>query len=288
MEPWRGRWLVRPRRALLAPLLCSALLLCLLRAVPLSFASARHGEARHASRLRGRRTAIERRAGGFNYAKSKGEARGFSDEEASKEKKPSAKASKESKGETGIVKDKRSRQSKALSTSKLKDMREKTLALRQKREEELDEYEEGRAMIAKYGEKVMRMPEPVAKRAAKRGMVIGGSFYFTMLLVFAFGIFLFKTQEIVIPPTLMAFVTLLLLGLAIFGSSYGLMSASWDQDREGSVLGTEEFSKNMKVLGEGFRRGVMQNEYDKAIVQRNERQKLLEAKEKKKTELLNK
>ena len=31
--------------------------------------------------------------------------------------------------------------------------------------------------------------------ALKRGMVIGGSFYATMLAVFAFGIVLFKTQE---------------------------------------------------------------------------------------------
>ncbi|CAK9053646.1 Protein PAM68 [Durusdinium trenchii] len=95
-------------------------------------------------------------------------------------------------------------------------------------------------------------------------MVIGGSFYATMLAVFAFGIALFKTQEIVIPPTLMAFVTLALLALAIFGGSYGMMSASWDPDKEGSALGAEEFGDNMKILGEGFRRATLQTEYEKA------------------------
>ncbi|CAJ1416387.1 unnamed protein product [Effrenium voratum] len=119
-------------------------------------------------------------------------------------------------------------------------------------------------------------------------MVIGGSFYATMLAVFAFGIVLFKTQEIVIPPTLMAFVTLALLALAIFGGSYGMMSASWDPDKEGSALGAEEFSENMQILGDGFRKATLQTEYEKALELRNERRKLLEAKEKKKRELLNK
>lgn len=35
----------------------------------------------------------------------------------------------------------------------------------------------------------------LAEMALGRGMVIGGSFYATMLAVFAFGIVLFKTQE---------------------------------------------------------------------------------------------
>eukprot|EP00435_Cladocopium_sp_Y103_P071065 s381_g36.t1 len=204
---------------------------------------------------------------------------------APKKKKSKQDASDE---ETSIVKDKKSSKSKALSKQRLSDLRDKTLALRQKREEELDEYEMGKAMIAKYGREVAVMPQNVAERVAKRGMVIGGSFYATMLAVFAFGIILFKTQEIVIPPTLMAFVTLALLALAIFGGSYGMMSASWDPDKEGSALGAEEFGDNMKILGEGFRKATLQTEYEKALEVRNERRKLLEAKEKKKQELLNK
>ena len=132
------------------------------------------------------------------------------------------------------------------------------------------------------------MPDNVAKRAAKRGVVVGGAFYATMLLVFAFGIFLFKVKEIIIPPTLMAFVTLVLLALSIAGGSYGLMSASWLPEKEGSALGFEEFGENIKILGEGFRRAGLQQDYEKAIESRAERRKLLEAKEQKKTELLEK
>mmetsp|Transcript_48370 Transcript_48370/g.103693 ORF Transcript_48370/g.103693 Transcript_48370/m.103693 type:complete len:279 (+) Transcript_48370:131-967(+) len=233
-----------------------------------------------APRSRGRSTAATRCWAG----------KGFSDSSGPEKKRNKQAGKEDSTGEesTGIVKDERERKSKALTRNKLQDLRDKTLALRQKREEELNEYEEGRAMLAKYGPSAGVMPKKVAQRVAKRGMVIGGSFYGIMLAVFFFGIILFKTQEIIIPPTLMAFTTLFLLGLAIFGSSYGMMSASWDEDREGSVLGTEEFGNNVKAIGEGFRRLSMQNEYEKAIEQRSERKQLLAAKEEKKKELLNK
>ena len=111
-------------------------------------------------------------------------------------------------------------------------------------------------------------------------MVIGGSFYATMLAVFGFGIVLFKTQAFVhhcarpllrrrikrgdhhtanshgirdsgAPGSchlrsgpehtkqrpLFFFFDLL---PPPSGGAYGMMSASWDPDKEGSALGTEE------------------------------------------------
>jgi len=230
---------------------------------------------------------LRRSASGFSYGKSKGSGKGFNDDEAGKVA-LKKRGNSEDDDSGAIVKDESEGKSKALSTKKLSDLREKTLALRQKREAELDEYEKGKALIAKYGPKVAVMPEKVAKRAAKRGMVIGGAFYAAMIACVAGGIILYKTQDLIIPPTLMVFVTLALLALSILGSSYGLMSASWNPDDEGSVLGTEEFGENVKAIGEGFRKMSMQNEYEKAIELRQERSKLLEAKKEKKKELLNK
>merc|ERR1719419_1104059 len=109
-----------------------------------------------------------------------------------------------------------------------------------------------------------------------------------MLATFAGGVILYRTQDIIIPPTLMAFITLCLLFLAIGGSSYGMTSASWDPEKKGSLLGLEEFGENVKAIGEGFRKFSMQGEYEKAIELRKERRKLLEAKQEKKKELLNK
>jgi hypothetical protein len=33
-------------------------------------------------------------------------------------------------------------------------------------------------------------------------------------------------------------------GLGVIGLSYGILSASWDENREGSFWGTEEFATN--------------------------------------------
>jgi len=177
--------------------------------------------------------------------------------------------------------------SSELTVSKLEEMRERTLAQRRQREADVDEYEEGLATIAKYGPSAAVMPEKVAERVGKRGVVLGGSFYFSMLAVFGLAIFLFKAQDVVIPPTLVAFVTLILLVLAVLGGSYGLMSASWDEDREGSLLGTKEFARNMGIVGDGFRKGVLQEQYEETIQARRENRRLLAAKEAKKRELLN-
>jgi len=244
------------------------------------------------SRGAGRRT-VAMYAEGFSYGKMKG-SKGFSESAEGDGNKKNAgdrvkKAGKaEGKDSTKIVKDKRSGKGGELTNTRLKDLRDKTLAVRQRREAELDEYEEGRALIAKYGRQVGVMPQKVAQRTAKRGVVIGGAFYGAMLALVAGGIILYKTQDLIIPPTLMAFGTLFLLGLAIFGSAYGMMSASWDPNKEGSLLGAEEFGENVKAIGEGFRRTSMQDEYDKALKLRSERRKLLAAKEQKKQELLNK
>eukprot|EP00933_Yihiella_yeosuensis_P077711 TRINITY_DN88505_c0_g1_i1.p1 TRINITY_DN88505_c0_g1~~TRINITY_DN88505_c0_g1_i1.p1 ORF type:complete len:309 (+),score=66.96 TRINITY_DN88505_c0_g1_i1:61-927(+) len=191
-------------------------------------------------------------------------------------------------GGKSIVKDKRQGVKGQLTRSKLADLRDKTLTLRQTREAEIDEYEMGKAMIAKYGRKVAIMPKVVEERVAKRGLVVSGSFYGTMLLVFAFGFLIYKTQGIIIPPTLMGFTTLGLVLFSIFGGAYAMMSASWDEDRAGSVLGTEEFSKNMGYVGDSIKKYINLPEYEKAVQQRMERRKLLEAKQQKKRELLNK
>eukprot|EP00438_Fugacium_kawagutii_P028615 Skav216148 [mRNA] locus=scaffold2590:135184:145374:- [translate_table: standard] len=159
--------------------------------------------------------------------------KGFGSAKAPKKKKKSTEEGSESE-ETSIVKDKKSSKSKALSKQRLSDLRDKTLALRQKREEELDEYEMGKAMIAKYGREVAVMPQNVAERVAKRGMVVGGSFYATMIAVFGFGLGGSSPQS----P----------------GGSYGMMSASWDPDKEGSALGAEErlrLGHNHGDLGRG-------------------------------------
>lgn len=47
-----------------------------------------------------------------------------------------------------------------------------------------------------------------------------------------------------IPNTAVLLVSLAFFGLGVLGLSYGLLSASWDEDRVGSLLGSEEFGAN--------------------------------------------
>lgn len=164
-----------------------------------------------------------------------------------------------------------------LSTTRLNELRDKAITQRIKREREIDDYERGRAMLAKYGPAVGVMPKKVADRVAARGAVGGGSVYSIMVGVFIFAGWLYKTQNLIIPPGMLAIGTLVLLFLAIGASSYGLMSASWDEDREGSALGWEEFQKNAGYIGDGFRKASLQPEYEKAIDQRREKRKKLAA-----------
>jgi hypothetical protein len=42
--------------------------------------------------------------------------------------------------------------------------------------------------------------------------------------------------------------------IALQGITYSIMSASWDPDREGSFLGTEEFSQNLDNIKSGLSR----------------------------------
>jgi len=42
-------------------------------------------------------------------------------------------------------------------------------------------------------------------------------------------------------------------GLGVIGVSYGVLSASWDEDRKGTALGMEEFQTNFGRLREAWR-----------------------------------
>lgn len=208
-------------------------------------------------------------------------AKGFDDSPKVKKSKASddsASAPDDGTESVKLVKDERTGKSTAISTVKLNALTKKTLEERMKREEDIDLFEYSMAEIAKYGPKVAMMPVKVADRVAKRGLVGGGSFVVAVLLAFGTGVYLYKSQDIVIPGTLMAYTTLSLLALAIIGSTYGIFSASWEEDKPGTALGFKEFSTNVNALGESFRRISIQPQLEQALEQRNKQAELLEAK----------
>jgi hypothetical protein len=55
-----------------------------------------------------------------------------------------------------------------------------------------------------------------------------------------------KVKEVVeLPPYLAFAVSFGFLGLGVLGLSYGLFSASWDEERAGSTWGADEFKLNL-------------------------------------------
>ncbi|MEM8721216.1 MAG: PAM68 family protein [Cyanobacteria bacterium P01_G01_bin.39] len=89
------------------------------------------------------------------------------------------------------------------------------------------------------------IPDVVSKRMGQRMAVFCGipsALGMSSLFIF----YWLKTKEVVDLPPYAAFaVSLGLLGLGVIGLSYGLFSASWDEDRAGSIWGADEFKINL-------------------------------------------
>lgn len=88
------------------------------------------------------------------------------------------------------------------------------------------------------------IPDAVSKRMARRMMFFSG--IPTAIGISSFFVFywLFSQKIVEFPPYLVLLVTAGLFGLGFVGLSYSVFSASWDEDREGGVVGVDEFKLN--------------------------------------------
>jgi len=110
-------------------------------------------------------------------------------------------------------------------------------------------------------EKVLRenpdagvIPEVVAQRMLGRMLPLAAVPIFGGIALFV-GFYIAATKwDLEIQPTVVAYATTApwLLGLA--GLTYGILSASWDPEVEGSFLGTEEVKLNLSRIADGLRR----------------------------------
>ncbi|MBT9315246.1 PAM68 family protein [Leptothoe spongobia] len=98
------------------------------------------------------------------------------------------------------------------------------------------------------------IPEVVSRRMMRRMAIFAG--VPTFLGMSSFVIFyILLTQHIAeFPNVVVLIVSLSLFGLGTIGLSYGVLSASWQEDVEGSLLGVSEFSVNFRRLIQGLRK----------------------------------
>lgn len=98
-----------------------------------------------------------------------------------------------------------------------------------------------------------RLPEVVANRMAVRMAVFGGVPTFGGIALFVF-FYLSATNDVVFQPTAVAAATTAPWIVGLLGIGYGALSASWDEDADGSMLGASEFKTNVQRILEGLRR----------------------------------
>jgi hypothetical protein len=89
------------------------------------------------------------------------------------------------------------------------------------------------------------LPLVVAERMQRRMVVFAGVPF--LLGLSAFGVFFFLKYryDVVVIPPVVGYATLGLFGVSLFGLTYGIMSASWDAGRVGSLLGWDEAQRNL-------------------------------------------
>ncbi len=106
---------------------------------------------------------------------------------------------------------------------------------------------------SKTEKQAQSIPEVVSKRMISRiavfcGLptILGISTFFVSYLIVSKGLF-------DLPNTAVLLVSMGCFGLGVLGLSYGVLSASWDEEISGSILGWEEFNINFGRMREGWR-----------------------------------
>lgn len=81
---------------------------------------------------------------------------------------------------------------------------------------------------------------------------------FCGMMTFVVSYFLVKQAGVDLPPSVVLLVSAGCFGLGVVGLSYGLLSASWDEENVGSLIGTEQFGVNFGRLRAGWKEGKQQ------------------------------
>lgn len=97
---------------------------------------------------------------------------------------------------------------------------------------------------AKSEASLSAIPDAVSKRMVRRMAILSG-IPTTLGVVSLLAFYWIVSQKILmIPPYAAVLVSSGFFGLGVLGLSYGLFSASWDEERMGNLLGFDEFKLN--------------------------------------------
>jgi hypothetical protein len=105
----------------------------------------------------------------------------------------------------------------------------------------------------RYSKQEMAIPEVVSQRMIRRvaAFCCVPTFLGVSSLIVSY--LLVTLADIQLPPIAVLLVNMGLFGLGVVGITYGVLSASWDEERPGTILGLAEFSTNWGRMTEVWR-----------------------------------
>ena len=99
------------------------------------------------------------------------------------------------------------------------------------------------------------IPKVVSQRMIRRVAVFSGVPTTLGIGTLVSSYLLLIYAKVELPPLAVLLVNLGFFGLGVLGITYGVLSASWDEDRAGGLLGLSEFSTNIGRMVQGWREG---------------------------------
>lgn len=97
---------------------------------------------------------------------------------------------------------------------------------------------------AKQSASATAIPEVVSSRMLRRMLAFSGVPTITGILTFFVSYYLVVNQVVELPSYFVLLITLGCFGLGVVGLTYGVLSASWDEERPGTRFGLDEFQIN--------------------------------------------
>jgi len=99
-----------------------------------------------------------------------------------------------------------------------------------------------------YSRKETSIPEVVSRRMLRRMLYFSGIPVVLGVFVFFFSYVLIVQGIAELPNVVVLLITLACFGLSVVGLSYGALSASWEEEALGSLIGFEQFQVNVGRL----------------------------------------
>lgn len=97
------------------------------------------------------------------------------------------------------------------------------------------------------------IPEAVSRRMVSRMVLLSGIPLLMALFTFVGSYFIIANEVFPLPNQAVLIVSLCFFGLSVIGLSYGIFSASWEEEITGSLLGWQEFTVNFGRTTEAWR-----------------------------------